>query len=97
MNMTNMRRRLVFATMLLALVGSWTDGTQAQERRAPSKSRKTVVESLTGQAQRDFSDGLLLFGASDWQGALTKYTSAYEGSKEPRILYNIASCHERMK
>ena len=92
-----MRRRLVFATMLLALVGSWTDGTQAQERRAPSKSRKTVVESLTGQAQRDFSDGLLLFGASDWQGALTKYTSAYEGSKEPRILYNIASCHERMK
>ena len=43
------------------------------------------------------SDGLLLFGASDWQGALTKYVRAYEASKEPRILYNIASCHERLK
>ena len=90
-----MKKRLIAAVLLL---GSFGQVAQAEVRHVPTKSpRKTVAQSLTGQAQQDFSDGLLLFGNGDWQGALVKYQSAYRASKEPRILYNIASCHEKLK
>ena len=93
-----MNTRLAFITLLLALAAPSGEIAHAQAPKAAAvKKRKGVKESLTGQSYQDFVDGSALFNAGDPQGALLKYSRAYDASKEPRILYNMASCHQRLK
>lgn len=93
-----MTTRSVFITCLLTITVLSTEVVRAQAQKpVAATKKKSVKDSLTGQAHQDFVDGLALFAAGDPQGALIKYTRAYDAAKEPRILYNLASCHQRLK
>ncbi len=38
----------------------------------------------------------MLFGVSDYAGALIKFTSAYATSKDPRLLWEMATCESKL-
>ena len=50
-----------------------------------------IAATLTGQAKRDFAEGLALAKEGKHTHALAKFGHAYEASKDPRILFNIAA------
>lgn len=58
---------------------------------------KPLAEALTGMAKADYAAGRVLFQDGDAQGALVKFRAAFEASKEPRLLWNIAACEKALR
>jgi hypothetical protein len=56
----------------------------------------SLGETLTGTAKADYEAGKLLFGVSDFAAALIKFTSAHDASRDPRLLWNIATCEGKL-
>jgi hypothetical protein len=75
----------------------------AQPTHAPSTkgtqpgARKPLSQSLSGPAKADFEAGKLLATDGDFAGALIKFQNAYEISKDPRLLWNVAFCHKNLR
>jgi hypothetical protein len=63
----------------------------------PPPSPPGLSETLTGDAKADYESGKLLFGDGDAAGALVKFKSAYEKSKDPRLLWNVAACEKNLR
>jgi hypothetical protein len=57
----------------------------------------SLSDSLTGPARDAFTSAEVLMNNSDFGGALTKYEQAYEASKDPRLLFNMAICARNLK
>jgi hypothetical protein len=55
-----------------------------------------LADSLTGSARGDYDAARMLFGVSDYAGALIKFTNAYKTSQDPRLLYELAVCENKM-
>lgn len=64
---------------------------------AAPKHKPTVGDSLSGQAREDYDAARVLFDHDDFTGAAIKYQSAYDHSKDVRLLWNIASCEQRLR
>jgi hypothetical protein len=58
---------------------------------------KTIREELPAAAQKDWDAARDLLEASDFAGALVEYMRAYEQSKNPRVLYNVAVCEKNLR
>lgn len=58
---------------------------------------KPLGQSLTGQARVDYETGRTLFGDNDYRGAAVKFKSAYDRTKDPRLLWNIAVCEKAQR
>lgn len=58
---------------------------------------KPLDETLSGMAKADYAAGKILFTDGDPAGALVKFRAAYEASKEPRLLWNIAACQKAQR
>lgn len=58
---------------------------------------KRVRDALKGPALEAFDRGSALFGDGDPKGARAEFERAYELSKEPRVLYNIAVCDKAVR
>jgi hypothetical protein len=56
-----------------------------------------LSESLTGDAKTDYESAKVLFGDGDNAGALVKFKTAYEKSKDPRLLWNVAACEKNLR
>ena len=56
-----------------------------------------LSESLTGESRQAYDAGKLLFEDGDAAGAITKFKRAYELSKEPRLLWNMAVCEKELR
>jgi hypothetical protein len=67
------------------------------EPPAPPPGPPTLSESLTGAAKGDYESGKLLYTDGDYAGALVKFSSAYDASKDPRLLYNMASAEKSLR
>ncbi len=76
---------LVSALALTALPAS------AQTAHPPA-AQAPLVQSLTGPAKEAYASAQILFNNEDFAGALTKYGQAYDLSKDPRLLFNMAIC-----
>lgn len=63
---------------------------------APETS-KPLSETLTGMAKAEFEAGKILIGAKDYENAAIKFDKAYELSKDPRILWNVAICQKELR
>jgi hypothetical protein len=63
----------------------------------PAKAHKPLSQSLTGSAKSDFEAAKLLATDGDFAGALIKFQNAYETSKDPRLLWNVAFCHKNLR
>ena len=69
---------------------------QAPKKDSP-RAQKPLSQTLTGQAKADFESGKLLANDGDFAGALIKFQSAYDASKDPRLLWNVAFCQKNMR
>jgi hypothetical protein len=48
-------------------------------------------------ARASYDAARLLFGDADYSGALLKFQQAYDTAKEARLLWNMASCEEKLR
>jgi hypothetical protein len=64
---------------------------------APTPKPKTVREELPEAARKDWDAARDLLDTSDFAGALVEYQRAYEQSKNPRVLYNVAICEKNLR
>ena len=67
----------------------------AQARKAAAS--KSLSQSLVGSAKADFDAAKTLATDGDYATALIKFQSAYEASKDPRLLWNVAFCHKNLR
>lgn len=58
---------------------------------------ETLAEVLTGQAKTEYEAGRNLLEIHDDQAAFLKFKHAYELSKDPRLLWNMAICQKEMR
>ena len=58
---------------------------------------KTVREELPDAARKDWDAARDLLDTSDFAGALVEYQRAYDLSKNPRVLYNVAVCQKNLR
>jgi hypothetical protein len=65
---------------------------------APSAvTTKPLSETLQGPAKASYDAAKLLFTDGDYKGARVKFQSAFEDSKDPRLLWNMAVCEEKLR
>jgi hypothetical protein len=57
----------------------------------------SLGNTLSGAAKESYDAGRLLFLDHDYAGALVKFQSAYDRSKEPRLLFNMAACEKNLR
>jgi hypothetical protein len=56
-----------------------------------------ALEPLAGDAKANYEAGKLLFGDGDFNGALLKFKAAYDATKDPRPLWNMAACEKMLR
>jgi hypothetical protein len=54
-------------------------------------------QALVGAAKADYDSARSLYAERDFSGALIKFTAAYAASKDPRLLWNMASCEGKRR
>jgi len=64
---------------------------------APKPKPKTIREELPDAARKDWDAARDLLDANDFAGALVEYMRAYQQSKNPRVLYNVAVCEKNLR
>ncbi len=69
----------------------------AQVVKKDTSKPKPLSQSLTGVAKADFDEAKLLANDGDYVAALIKFQSAYDGSKDARVLWNIAFCQKNLR
>jgi hypothetical protein len=69
----------------------------APTKPAPQAPPRPLAESLTGEAKADYEGAKLLFADGDYTGALSKFKQAYDKSKDPRLLWNMAVCEKNLR
>jgi hypothetical protein len=73
-------------------------GKPATAKSTPkSEAPKPLSQTLTGSAKADFEAAKLLANDGDFAGALIKFQSAYDASKDPRLLWNVAYCQKNLR
>jgi hypothetical protein len=56
-----------------------------------------LAQSLTGEAKSAYDSARLLADDNDFAGALTKFKQAYDTSKDPRLLWDMAACEKELR
>jgi len=69
----------------------------AAQSTTQAKPRPSLTAALTGAAKEAFVSAGVLLNNSDHAGALEKYQQAYDLSKDPRLLFNMAICARGLK
>ena len=88
-----MRRPLARLT-LLAVLALPSFSTPAFA--APPAPQSPLSQALTGPARDAYTSAEILSRNNDFAGALSKYRQAYELSKDPRLLFNMALCERSL-
>lgn len=83
-----MKKALAIVALFLFSSGSVLAQTK------PTDTPKTLAESLTGEAKQYYDGAILLYSDNDFDGALAKFSHAYDLSKDPRLLWNMAACEK---
>ena len=58
---------------------------------------RPLAQSLSGTAKIDFEAAKMLANDGDYAGALIKFRNAYDNSKDPRLLWNVAYCQKNLR
>ena len=65
--------------------------------KAPPGGGASLADSLSGGARADYDAARILYDDGDYVGALTKLESAFNASKDPRLLWNMAACEKAQR
>lgn len=97
-------RRLTGQLVLITLVSAEVSPGVALAQSAADAATQTgagsvspLTESLTGAAKESYEAGVVLFDDGDYAGALLKFQEAYDTSKDPRLLWNMAVCQKQQR
>jgi hypothetical protein len=82
--------------LLLALAVPATALGQEPAKSAGQEAA-ALGATLTGQALVEYNAARLLYQNSDFAGALVKFQRAYELSRDPRLLWNMAACEKNLR
>jgi hypothetical protein len=63
----------------------------------PPPGPKSLSDTLSGGAKADYEAARLLYGDGDHAGALVKFQSAFDQSKDSRLLWNMAACEKNLR
>ncbi len=63
----------------------------------PAAPVKSLADTLEGAAKDAYQAGRLLYGDGDFKGARVKFQAAFDQSKDPRLLWNMAACEEKLR
>jgi len=74
-----------------------TAGATPTTGATPTVGTTSLADALSGPAKADYEAGRLLFVDHDYAGALVKFRSAYEQSKEPHLLFNMGACEKNLR
>lgn len=77
--------------------GALPDPPAPPEPPEPPQGPPPLSETLTGAAKGDYESGKLLFVDGDFAGSLVKFSSAYDASKDARLLWNMATCEKNLR
>ncbi len=69
----------------------------APSAAAQATKPKPLSQSLTGAAKADFEAAKVLANDGDYAGALIKFQSSYDESKDARVLWNVAFCQKNLR
>jgi len=72
-------------------------GTPAAPSNQAAGERKPLAESLTGVARAEYEAGRILYVDGDYQTAVVKFDRAYQESKDPRLLWNMAAAEKNLR
>lgn len=64
---------------------------------APNRKPKSLSAELSGKALSSYDTGKVLFERGDPATAHAKFKEAYEASRNPRLLWNMAACSLKQK
>lgn len=56
-----------------------------------------LAQSLKGEGKAEYEAGRILYGDGDYAGATLKFQRAYEVSKDPRLLWNMAAAQKNLR
>jgi hypothetical protein len=90
-----MNRSLVGLALLCTLALSSPAASAQSGDRAPR--RAPLGETLSGAAKEAYEAAGILMNNRDFAGAITKYRQAYDLSKDPRLLFNMAVCERDLR
>jgi hypothetical protein len=65
--------------------------------RAPKTASQALSDSLQGPAKAAYDSARLLVANGDFVAALAKFKEAYDTSKEPQMLYDMAICEKNLR
>ncbi|MFO0761344.1 MAG: PEGA domain-containing protein [Byssovorax sp.] len=89
---------------LLAPVRAFADPPPAGAPGAPGapadqapSGPKPLSDSLSGMAKAEYEAGKILYGDRDYANAIVKFQHAYDLSKDPRLLWNVAVCEKNLR
>lgn len=81
----------------LATAGHAAAQTPPPPAPAAAVAARPLAEVLTGPAKAEYEAGRILFRDGDHANAIIKFEHAYELSREPRLLWNVALCQKNLK
>jgi hypothetical protein len=88
------RPTVISLTALCALMPllAQAQAPQKSPTSASANQRTVALKDLRGDSQKSFELGVTLYRNGDKKGARAAFLEAYENSKNPRLLYNVAIC-----
>lgn len=103
---------VLLSSLALAPLPVHAQQKDKKEQKKPKKPKKgqepppepeappappTLSESLTGTAKSEYEAGRVLFQDGDYAGAALKFGKAFEESKDPRLLWNVAAAEKNLR
>lgn len=85
-----------FFSLLLLVVLVTCRGTAHAQERLRVETPSTLQNELSGPAREDYSIARALFEGGDFVASFAKFELAYERSKNPRLLWNMAACKKSL-
>jgi PEGA domain len=86
---------VVLAASLVAAPAHAQRGPKPRPAAVPAP--RTLAQSLTGDAKAAYDAGKVLAADGDFAGALIKFKAAFDASKDPRVLWNVAFCEKNLR
>jgi len=73
-------------------------GPRAAYAQTPDpRPRPSLAESLTGAAKEAYESAVVLVNNKDCPNAITKFWQAYELSRDPRLIFDVAICYRDLR
>lgn len=83
--------------IVVALVALFVCPAAAKSRRPAAPVVQDLSATLEGEAKSSYEQARILFGTSDFGGALAQYERAHALQPDPRLLWNMAVCHKQLR